>query len=265
MKHFITSILMAFLCVSTGLAYQYTFDGTAAGRYPIVMEVDRNGNGPISGRYAYKSTLKSKGRNNSSSWLYISSYRGSKSDYIITDSQGNIQEYWTDVLFWKENGVNCMSVSVENIKGRTFTINVQSQSKNTSTWTGTYKIISSGGYRSCPPPIDGTLTLTSNSNGIYKGTWTMTVRYNSDRLSGDVVGKLNNGVMYITLNNVRTSNGDYGGCWFERNDDYYQPIESGKVIAKITKNGNYFKILPEGNMRTFLSGSDVDVSIVKVK
>ncbi|MDE6339833.1 MAG: hypothetical protein K2K97_08625, partial [Muribaculaceae bacterium] len=108
------------------MAYQFTFDGEAANKYPIVIEVDRNANGSIVGRYAYKSTLKRQGRNNRTSWLYIRPDGNSKSNYIITDAQGNVQEYWTDATFWRDGNVNYFDVAVRNNRGNTFGIHAHS-------------------------------------------------------------------------------------------------------------------------------------------
>ncbi len=47
MKKYIASILMALLCPLWGYAYQFTFEGKADNKYPIVIEVDRNSNGSI--------------------------------------------------------------------------------------------------------------------------------------------------------------------------------------------------------------------------
>lgn len=133
MKKFLISVILAIWCVCSGYAYQFTFDGEAANKYPVLIEVDRNANGSITGRYAYKSTLRRQGRNNRASWLYIRPDGNSKSDYIITDSQGNVQERWSNAMFWREGNVNYFSVSVLNSKGNSFGIDAYSKSKNTTT------------------------------------------------------------------------------------------------------------------------------------
>ncbi len=107
-------------------AYQFSFNGKADDKYPIVIEVDRNPNGSITGRYAYQSTLRNQGRDNRASWLYIQPVGNSKSDYVVTDSKGNIQEQWSDATFWRDNGINYFSVDVTNAKGKTFKITAKS-------------------------------------------------------------------------------------------------------------------------------------------
>lgn len=116
----------------SAFAYRFTFEGYAAGKYAIVMEVDRNANGSITGRYAYKSTLNDRGRNNRAAWLYIAPDGNSKTDYIITDSNGKVQEHWSNASFSRSNGVNYFTVNVINAKGRTFTINLHSTTESAS-------------------------------------------------------------------------------------------------------------------------------------
>lgn len=86
-------------------AYELTLEGKAAGKYPIVMEVDRDFNGALTGRYAYLSTLKREGRDKKSSWLYITPNGYSGENYIVKDSRGNIQEVWSNAEFTKEDNV----------------------------------------------------------------------------------------------------------------------------------------------------------------
>ena len=124
--------MVAMLWAISAFAYRFTFEGYAAGKYAIVMEVDRNANGSITGRYAYKSTLNDRGRNNRAAWLYIAPDGNSKTDYIITDSNGKVQEHWSNASFSRTNGVNYFTVSVRNAKGRTFTINLHSTTDSSS-------------------------------------------------------------------------------------------------------------------------------------
>lgn len=131
MKKFVL-VMVAMLWAFSAFAYRFTFEGYAAGKYAIVMEVDRNANGSITGRYAYKSTLNDRGRNNRAAWLYIAPDGNSKTDYIITDSNGKVQEHWSNASFSRSNGVNYFTVSVRNARGRTFTINLHSTTDSSS-------------------------------------------------------------------------------------------------------------------------------------
>lgn len=268
MKKYLTTLLIAiFYCIS-GYAYQFTFDGKADNKYPIVIEVDRNSNGAITGRYAYKSTLNKQGRDNRASWLYIRPYGNSKSEYIITDSQGKMQEQWTNATFWRNGEVNYFEVTVTNAKGKTFWINAHSTSKNTDTWAGSYDIYSDG-YRNCPPPISVRLTLKPNGSNSYKGIWSMKIADEDDNMSGmlfgDVVGTVNGGCITLKLTTVNRTSGSYG-CFFNQKDNEYYPyITEGDVIAKITKTGSSYKLQPLGKMTKYLSDLGGQLTIVKTK
>lgn len=248
-------------------AYQFTFDGEAANQYPIVIEVDRYSHGAITGRYAYKSTLKKQGRDKDSSWLYINPVSNSTSDYTITDYQGNIQEIWSNATFWRENSVNYLSVSVRNAKGKTFNIDAHSISKNTSTWSGSYDIHSDG-YRNCPPPISVRLTMTENEKGGYKGIWAMRLLEDDDNesgsLFGDVIGAVEGNTITLTLTRYSCAGGKYG-CYFNQGNSCSPHIAERSVIAKISKNGSTLKIEPVGSMKGYLNGLGGILTIVKTK
>lgn len=249
-------------------AYQFTLEGEAANKYPIILEVDRTVNGAIVGRYAYVSTLRHQGRDDRSAWLYIHPNGSSKSDYSITDSKGNIQEIWENALFWRTGEVNYFSVSVINAKGKTFGIDAHSSSKNTSTWEGSYDIYSDG-YRNSPPPMSVRLTLKSIGENSYKGIWSMRLATDDDNWSGmlfgDVVGTANNGSITLKLTTVNRAGGSHE-CFFDNGDSrYYSYITAGDVIAKITKTGSIYKIQPLGKMTDYLSDMGGIMTIVKIK
>lgn len=259
---------MAMFCHLAGYAYQFTFDGEADNKYPIVIEVDRNSNGSITGRYAYKSTLRSQGYDNRSSWLYIRPNGDSKSNYIITDSQGEVQEHWTDASFWREGEVNYFSVTVTNARGKTFWLNAHSTSRNTGTWAGSYDIYSDG-YRYCPPPMSIRLTLKLEGDNIYKGIWSMRIAEDDDNMSGmlfgDVIGNVSDGSITLTFKTVNRVGGSYE-CLFDKKDSESYPfITVGDVIAKISKSGTAYKIQPLGKMTNYLSNLGGQLTIVKTK
>lgn len=268
MKNQVSAFLFAIFCCLTGYAYQFTFDGEADNKYPIVIEVDRTPDGAITGRYAYKSTLNKQGRGNRASWLYILPDGNSKSNYIITDSQGKVQERWTNASFWRKGEVNYFDVTVTNAKGKTFWLNAHSTSKNTGTWAGSYDIYSDG-YRNCPPPISVRLTLNPNGNNSYKGIWAMRIADDNDNesglLFGDVIGSVSNGSLTLTFSTVSRAGGSYG-CFFDNTEsDYYPYITEGDVIAKITKSGTAYKIQPLGKMTKYLSNLGGQLTITKSK
>lgn len=268
MKKQLLSLLVALLSCLTGYAYQFTFDGEADNRYPIIIEVDRTSNGAITGRYAYKSTLSKLGRKNRASWLYIRPNGSSKSDYIITDSQGKVQEKWFGASFWREGEVNYFSVTVTNAKGKTFGINAHSTSKNTISWEGSYDIYSDG-YRNTPPPISVRLTLKSNGANSYKGIWSMRIADDDDNMSGmlfgDVTGSVSNGSITLKFSTVRRANGSYECFFCNRESDSYPYLTEGDVIAKISKTGTSYKIQPLGKMKKYLIDLGGQLTIVKTK
>lgn len=267
MKQYILFIILVIGFSLSLYAYQFKFDGMAANKYPIVIEVDRNANGSISGRYAYKSTLRKQSREKSSSWLYIRPDGNSKSNYIITDSQGNVQEYWSNAAFWREGGVNYFDASVVNAKGSSFGISAYSASKNTSTWAGSYDI-NSDGYRNCPPPITVRLTLNDNGTNTYKGSWSMKLAgddiNDSGMLVGNVTGEVSNGMITLTLKTYNCLEGKYES-YFNSGSDCSPRLTEGSVIAKISKSGSSYKIQPVGKMKECLTDLGGILSIVKIK
>lgn len=269
MKKHLTTLLATLFCFLSGYAYQFTFDGEADNKYPIVIEVDRTSNGAITGRYAYKSTLNKQGRDNRASWLYIRPDGNSKSEYIITDSQGNVQERWTNASFWRDRDVNYFSVAVTNAKGKTFGIDAHSTSKNTGTWEGSYDIYSDG-YRNSPPPIAVRITLKPNGTNSYTGFWAMKLSYDDDNtmgmLYGDVSGNVADNSLTLTFTQVTSADG-FDECIFNnrQKSEYYPYITAGDVIAKITKTGTSYKIQPLGKMTKYLSGLGGQLTIVKTK
>lgn len=132
----ISLVFLALLCALCASAYSFSFEGFAAGKYAIVMEVDRNPNGSITGRYAYQSTLNDRGRDNRSAWLYITPDGNSKTNYTITDSNGKVQERWSNASFSRADGINYFTVNVVNAKGRSFTLNLHTLKNRDSTTTG---------------------------------------------------------------------------------------------------------------------------------
>lgn len=266
MKKQILVLLLAVLSGLTGHSYQFTFDGEAANQYPIVIEVDRNANGSITGRYAYISTLNKQGRENRASWLYIRPKGNSKSEYIISDARGNIQEHWSNATFWKENGVNYFDVVVVNSKGKTFGIFAKSTSKNAGSWVGSYEIHSNG-YRYSPPPISVSMTLEANGT-TFRGSWVMQITdddaIDSGLLLADAIGTLNNNIMTIKLTNIGYTRGR-DGCYFNSNTEYVPRIENGEPVAKVTKTGTSYKIQPLGKMKKYLTDLGGHLTITKTK
>lgn len=267
MKKFLILIILVLGFTTPLRAYQFTFDGKVANQYPILIEVNRNANGSITGRYAYKSTLKSQGRDKSSSWLYIKPVGNSKSDYIISDYQGNIQERWSGAMFWRDGNVNYFSVSVKNSKGKTFGIDAHSASKNTGSWAGTYDIHSDG-YRLSPPPMSVFLCLSAVDTKTFSGSWVMKLAVDdaisSGMMSADVIGTLSNGVMIIKLTDIDYIRGT-DGCYFYSDSEYIPQIENGELVAKIIKNDSSYTIQPIGKMTEFLTDLGGILTIVKTE
>lgn len=251
-------------CYLAGNAYQFQLDGVAANKYPVVIEVDRYTNGAIYGRYAYKSTLNRQGRDDPSSWLYIRPRGDSKNEYIITDSEGGVQEVWSNAFFWRNCNVNFFDVAVLNAKGNSFGIFARSSSKNTSVWSGTYSIYSYG-YRSLPP-IAVRITLSQNGPNSYIGELAMRLaeedNNNRGLLFGNVTGTTNGNVLILKMENYHTVKG--------QNDDFFgekdAPLFPGSTIAIIKReDATSYSIQPEGNMSHYLKETGGALTIVKIE
>lgn len=244
-------------------AYQLTLEGMAAGKYPIIMEVDRDSNGALSGRYAYKSTLKRDGRDKKSSWLYITPNGYSGENYIVKDYHGNIQEVWSNAEFTKEDDVYRFLTGVTNAKGSSFAISARSTSKPSSSWAGSYSIHSEM-YRS-NPTMTVVLTLSPAGQNSYKGSWTMKCKgwdeEDSGTMTGSVIGTIVDGKLNIKLVS-HTIKGGRDGNYFSYTSDYNPPIKNGTVIARISKSGKGYTIQPLNSMKYYLTDA-VELSIVK--
>ena len=72
---------------------KHTFNGKAEGKYPIVVYLTVSGNGSVSGKMAYKSTLSKYG-NKESSYMYLSGYLSGNSLTMSCTSTSGSSEDW---------------------------------------------------------------------------------------------------------------------------------------------------------------------------
>lgn len=101
-------------------------EGTIGGQYPIVIELEEHEDGFISGRYAYKSTLRKNG-DVECSWLSINpSYNNPETQWTIRDCKPHAVEEWFNVNF---NDHKHLTARMKNTKGKTYDVvaNVVSQ------------------------------------------------------------------------------------------------------------------------------------------
>lgn len=121
-------VLLLFVMLMTAAlpAAAEKFTGKVGGKYPVVVYIDINRNGDyVSGRYAYRSTLKKYG-DKPSSWLYISGYatgfsaKGATYECTVTDSNGKYVENWVlDYYTWD------VSAEITTKAGKSYTLNLR--------------------------------------------------------------------------------------------------------------------------------------------
>ena len=97
----------------------HTLSGKAEGKYPIVVYLNVSSSGSVSGKMAYKSTLKKYG-NSSSSYMYINGYFSGND--LILDLDG-IEEWSLRV---SDNGTNYKlnGTAYNHNLGKSFSVNV---------------------------------------------------------------------------------------------------------------------------------------------
>ncbi len=100
----VVMFLVMMLAVSIPASAQ-KFTGKVGGKYPVVVYLDPNGTS-ITGKYAYRSTLKKQG-DKPSTWLYIKGTaedmgaRGTTYNCVVRDSKGKMVEHWSlDYYSW---------------------------------------------------------------------------------------------------------------------------------------------------------------------
>lgn len=100
-------------------AKSYKLEGMIGGKYPIVIELEEEGDGLFSGRYAYKSTLRKKGQGECS-WLDINpGYENPLTQWTVCDCQANPIETWSNVRF---TGRKRLTATMKNVKGKTYAV-----------------------------------------------------------------------------------------------------------------------------------------------
>ncbi len=108
--------LAACLAVS---AQSYRLEGKVGDQYPIVIELQEEGNGLFSGRYAYQSTLRKQG-DVPCSWLSI---RPSSDEpywkWIVRDCKKQVVETWYGPNFADRQ---FLTARLQNAKGRTYDV-----------------------------------------------------------------------------------------------------------------------------------------------
>lgn len=97
----------------------YKLEGSIGGQYLIVIELEEDEDGFISGRYAYRSTL-SKNGDVECSWLLINpSYNNPETQWTIRDCKPDMVEEWFNVNF---NDHKHLTARMKNIKGKTYDV-----------------------------------------------------------------------------------------------------------------------------------------------
>lgn len=127
--HFIFIIILALLSTNASAQTVYRLDGTIGGKYAIVIELEEHEDGFISGRYAYKSTLRKNG-DVECSWLQINpSYEAPVTQWTIRDCKFDVVEEWYNVNF---NDRKHLTAQMKNTKGRSYDVSatVTSQGSN---------------------------------------------------------------------------------------------------------------------------------------
>lgn len=204
-------------------AYQFTLEGTVGGKYPIVIEVDRNSNGAIYGRYAYLSTLNKLGRYNSSSWLYIKPDGDSNQMYIITDVNGKVEEHW-DIAMTRKNGINILEGSLVTAKSKWFTVEAKSVSPNQS--SDLLQIIT----KLCPMSYSQALNYVKSNGFTHVKTFKKYYHdFNDD--PSFYLGKFSqytNGQISVYFN---TDNQSEFSVWIESDKDYESLVDELKKLG----------------------------------
>lgn len=126
---FIFIIILALLSTNASAQTVYRLEGTIGGQYPIVIELEEDDDGFISGRYAYKSTLRKNG-DVECSWLMINpSYADPETQWTIRDCKPDVVEEWSNVNF---NDRKHLTARMKNVRGKSYavTATVTSQGSN---------------------------------------------------------------------------------------------------------------------------------------
>ncbi|MGM9851305.1 MAG: hypothetical protein ACI306_04095 [Muribaculaceae bacterium] len=126
---FIFIIILALLSTNASAQTVYRLEGTIGGQYPIVIELEEDDDGFISGRYAYKSTLRKNG-DVECSWLMINpSYANPETQWTIRDCKPDVVEEWSNVNF---DDRKHLTARMKNTRGKSYavTATVTSQGSN---------------------------------------------------------------------------------------------------------------------------------------
>ena len=121
-------MLISAVSIAIGaFAKTYRLEGMVGGQYPIVIELEEHEDGFISGRYAYKSTLRKNG-DVECSWLLINpSYNNPENQWTIRDCKPNVVEEWVNVNF---NDHKHLTARMKNTKGKTYDVDANVVSRN---------------------------------------------------------------------------------------------------------------------------------------
>lgn len=115
-----TAIIFLISCLPhLASAWYYELEGKIGDKYPIVMELETDGLGIFTGKYAYRSTLNRDG-DVSCSWLKITpSADAPYSEWIVTDCHGKQVETWTNVNF---SDATFLTARMKNARGKTYDV-----------------------------------------------------------------------------------------------------------------------------------------------
>lgn len=99
-------VMLAIMLMAVAIpASAEKWTGKVGGKYPVVVYIYPDGN-KVTGRYAYKSTLKKNG-DKPSSWLYITGStdgfgaKGTTYSCVVRDNNGKVVEHWElDYYSW---------------------------------------------------------------------------------------------------------------------------------------------------------------------
>lgn len=138
MKTFRFIALLLALPFLTINAKTYKLEGMVGGKYPIVMELEEDDNGFLSGKYAYKSTLQKNG-DFTCSWLNINpDYKNGAMILYVFDCKSKQVETWHDIRFTDRKH---LTAKMKNAKGLTYDIsaNVTQSSEVSPGWIAHFK------------------------------------------------------------------------------------------------------------------------------
>lgn len=118
-------LLFCVFSVLSAAAYDICLEGYIGGKYPIVMWLEVSDGGVVlSGKYAYKSTLKKKGMSSPNNYLYLRSERGNLTHFTAWEYNGYAAESWYNVCYSEYHNTYTISGRMRAKSGKVFSFAV---------------------------------------------------------------------------------------------------------------------------------------------